>query len=143
MSSDRPWAIDRLGIERIESGAYMWSDLIDSGAIIVNGTDVPIEPINPIANFYAAVTRQTLAGQPDGGYEAAQKMTRDEALKSITFWPAVGAFEESYKGRLSEGYLFDAVILSSDIMTVDSSELLQVDVEQTIVAGQTRYQRSL
>ena len=143
MSSDRPWAIDRLGIERIESGAYMWSDLIDSGAIIVNGTDVPIEPINPIANFYAAVTRQTLAGQPDGGYEAAQKMTRDEALKSITFWPAVGAFEENYKGRLSEGYLFDAVILSSDIMTVDSSELLQIDVEQTIVAGQTRYQRSL
>ncbi|RMA77656.1 amidohydrolase [Umboniibacter marinipuniceus] len=139
MSSDRPWAIDRLGIERIESGAYMWSDLIDSGAIIVNGTDVPIEPINPIANFYAAVTRQTLAGQPEGGYEAGQRMTRDEALKSMTFWPAVGAFEEGFKGQLSKGYLFDAVILSNDIMTVDSDEILNVQIEQTIVAGQTRY----
>jgi predicted amidohydrolase YtcJ len=73
LSSDRAWAIDRLGEKRIKEGAYMWQTLLKSGAHIVNGTDVPVEPINPIASFYASVTRQSLQGQPEGGYEPEEK----------------------------------------------------------------------
>ena len=76
MSSDRPWAIDRLGKKRIEESAYVWRDLIDHGAILINGSDVPVEPIDPIASFYASTTRKTLKGFPDFGYEPKQKMTR-------------------------------------------------------------------
>src|SRR5258706_1509019 len=84
LSSDRPWAIDRLGEKRIKESAYMWQSLLKSGARIVNGTDVPVEPINPIACFFASVTRQTLKGEPIGGYEPEEKMTRTQALKSYT-----------------------------------------------------------
>ncbi|HNV30821.1 MAG TPA: amidohydrolase, partial [Cyclobacteriaceae bacterium] len=92
LSSDRPWAIDRLGEKRIKEGAYMWQSLLKSGAKIVNGTDVPVEPINPIASFFASVTRQTLAGEPKGGYEPEEKMTRVQALRSYTLDAAYGAF---------------------------------------------------
>ncbi len=83
LSSDRPWAIERLGEKRIKEGAYMWQSLLKSGAKIVNGTDVPVEPINPIASFFASVTRQTLQGQPEGGYEPAEKMTRAPGIEII------------------------------------------------------------
>ena len=92
MSSDRPWAIDRLGEKRIKEGAYMWQALLKSGVPIINGTDVPVEPINPIASFYASVSRKTLKGTPEGGYEPDQKMTRTQALKSYTLDAAYGAF---------------------------------------------------
>ncbi|MBT8223667.1 MAG: amidohydrolase, partial [Eudoraea sp.] len=82
LSSDRPWAIDRLGEKRIKEGAYMWQDLLQSGIPIVNGTDVPVEPLNPIASYYASVSRKTLKGVPEGGYEPEQKMTREQALRS-------------------------------------------------------------
>jgi len=82
MFSDRPWAIDRLGEKRIKEGAYMWQDLLKSGIPIINGTDVPVEPINPIVGFYASVSRKTLKGLPEGGYEPEQKMTREQALRS-------------------------------------------------------------
>ncbi|MEC7149665.1 MAG: amidohydrolase, partial [Pseudomonadota bacterium] len=98
MSSDRPWAIDRLGKERIESGAYVWRDLLNAGVNIANGTDVPVEPINPIANFYASVARKTLKGLPDDGYEIGQKLSRHETLKSMTLWNAYAAFEEAEVG---------------------------------------------
>ena len=84
MSSDRPWAIDRLGLKRIKEGAYMWRSLLDTGAVISNGTDAPVEPVSAIASFYALVSRKTLAGQPEGGYEPEQRLTRYEALKSYT-----------------------------------------------------------
>ena len=100
MSSDRPWAIDRLGKKRIEESAYVWRDLIDHGAILINGSDVPVEPINPIASFYASTTRKTLKGFPDFGYEPKQKMTRIEALKSYTLNAAYGAFEKILRDRL-------------------------------------------
>ena len=94
MSSDRPWAIDRLGEKRIVESAYDWSDLIKNAAILINGTDVPDEPISPIASFYASSTRKTFQGYPDCGCEPSQKMTRLEALKSYTINAAYGAFEE-------------------------------------------------
>ena len=72
----------------------MWQDLLKSGIPIVNGTDVPVEPLNPIASLYASISRKTLKGTPEGGYEPEQKMTREQALKSYTFDAAYGAFEE-------------------------------------------------
>ena len=75
MSSDRPWAINRLGEKRIIESAYVWRDLIDNGGLIVNGSDAPVEPINPLASFYSSVSRKTLKGFPNNGYELIQYMT--------------------------------------------------------------------
>ena len=84
LSSDRLWAIDRLGPQRIDEGAYIWRDLLNAGVVIASGTDAPVEPVSPIANFYAAITRKTLTGQPERGFEPEQKLTRLEALHSMT-----------------------------------------------------------
>jgi hypothetical protein len=141
MSSDRPWAIDRLGKARIEEGAYVWRKLLDSGAKIAVGTDAPVEPINPIANFYAAVTRRTLDGFPPGGFEPAQKMTREEALRAYTLDAAYAAFEENLKGSIEVGKLADFTVFSQDIMQVPEDELLKTSVEMTIVDGKIVYQK--
>ncbi|MDH5367124.1 MAG: amidohydrolase family protein, partial [Cyclobacteriaceae bacterium] len=141
MSSDRPWAIDRLGKKRIEEGAYMWQELLNTGAKVINGTDVPVEPVNPIASFYASVTRKTLKGEPDGGYESAQRMTREQALKSYTLDAAYGEFGEMIKGSIEVGKLADFTVFSQDIMTVDEKDLLKTVVDMTIVGGNTVYIR--
>ncbi len=141
MSSDRPWAIDRLGEKRIKEGAYMWQSLLKSGAVIVNGTDVPVEPINPIASFFASVTRQTLKGQPEGGYEPDEKMTRAQALRSYTLDAAYGAFEEKIKGSIAPGKLADFTVFTKDLMTVPDSELLTTEVAMTIFGGKVLYER--
>jgi predicted amidohydrolase YtcJ len=135
MASDRPWAIDRLGERRIVEGAYVWQKLLQSGARIVNGTDVPVEPIDPIASFYASVTRQTLEGTPEGGYEADQKMTREEALRSYTLDAAYGAFMEDLTGSIEPGKLADFTIFDKNIMTVPDSEILETKVSMTVVDG--------
>lgn len=139
MSSDRPWAIDRLGIQRIEDGAYVWQKLLQSGAVVVNGTDVPIEPIDPFACFYASVTRKTLAGQPEGGYESEQRMTRAQALISYTRDAAFAAFQEKQLGTLEAGKWADMVILDRDIMQVDESAILGTQVLATMLAGKLVY----
>ncbi len=139
MSSDRPWAIDRLGEKRIKEGAYMWQDLLKSGVPIVNGTDVPVEPINPIASFYASISRKTLKGMPEGGYEPEQKMTREQALKSYTLDAAYGAFEENIKGSISIGKLADFTIYNQDLMTVNEPDILNTEVVMTIFGGEVVY----
>lgn len=139
LSSDRPWAIDRLGKKRIEEGAYVWRKLIDSGAVVINGTDVPVEPISPIECFFASVTRRTLKGEPAGGYEPNQKMTREEALKSYTLNAAYGAFEETFKGSIEVGKVADFAVLSQDIMTVEEDQILNTDILYTIVNGKIEY----
>lgn len=141
MASDRPWAIDRLGEKRIKEGAYMWQSLLKSGANIVNGTDAPVEPVNPIPSFYASVTRMTLKGQPEGGYEPEEKMTREQALRSYTLDAAYGAFEEKFKGSIEKGKLADFAILSKDIMTVPDKEILSAEVLTTIVGGKVVYEK--
>ncbi len=141
MSSDRPWAIDRLGEKRIKEGAYMWQDLLQSGVPIVNGTDVPVEPINPIASFYASVSRKTLQGLPEGGYEPEQKMTREQALKSYTLDAAYGAFEEEIKGSIQPGKLADFTIYNQDLMTVDENKILDTEIVMTIFDGKVVYQK--
>src|SRR5690606_1903235 len=141
MSSDRPWAIDRLGEERIEEGAYVWQKLLQSGAVIVNGSDAPVEPLNPVAGFYAAVTRKTLAGYPEGGFDPSQKMNREQALRSYTIDAAYAAFEEDIKGSVEAGKLADFTVLTRDIMTVAEDEILSTEVAMTIVGGKVVFRK--
>ena len=141
LSSDRPWAIDRLGQLRIEQGAYLWRDLLDEGVLVTSGTDSPVEPVNPIANFYAAVTRKTLKGEPETGFEPAQKLTRMEALYAMTLAAAYAAFEEQDKGSIEVGKLADLTVLNQDLITVPEAEILNTDVLLTIVGGEVAYQR--
>jgi hypothetical protein len=140
MASDRPWAIYRLGERRIKEGAYIWQKLLQSGAVIVNGTDVPVEPVNPLACFYAAVSRKTLKGIPEGGYEPDQKMTREQALYSYTLAAAYGSFEENVKGSIEVNKLADFVILDKDIMTIPEDEILKTKVLMTVFDGKIVYE---
>lgn len=139
MSSDRPWAIKRLGKKRIIESAYAWRDLINNGAILINGTDVPVEPINPIASFYASISRKTLNGNPEGGYEPNQKMSRLEALKSYTINAAYGAFEEKIKGSIEVGKYADFTVFSKNIMTIPEDEILNTKIVYTIINGKIEY----
>jgi len=141
LSSDRPWAIERLGEKRIKEGAYMWQSLLKTGAKVINGTDAPVEPLTPIASFYASVSRMTLSGEPEGGYEADEKMTREQALRSYTLDAAYGAFEENIKGSIKPGKLADFTVFSQDIMTVDERKLLDTEVVMTILGGKAVYER--
>lgn len=140
LSSDRPWAIERLGEKRIKEGAYMWQSLLKTGAKVINGTDAPVEPLTPIASFYASVSRMTLDGKPEGGYEPEEKMTRQQALVSYTRDAAYGAFEEKIKGTITAGKLADFTVFSKDIMTVPEAEILDTRVLRTIVGGRTVYE---
>ena len=141
LSSDRPWAIDRLGQLRIEQGAYLWRDLLDEGVLVTSGTDSPVEPVNPIANFYAAVTRKTLKGEPETGFEPAQKLTRMEALYAMTLAAAYAAFEEQDKGSIEVGKLADLTVLNQDLITAPEAEILNTRVLMTMVGGEVVYER--
>ncbi len=141
MASDRPWAILRLGERRIKDGAYVWQDLLKSGARVINGSDVPVEPIDPLASFYASVSRKTLKGTPEGGYEAEQRMTREQALISYTLDAAYGSFEEDFKGSIEPGKAADFTVFSKDIMTIPEREILETKVDMTIVDGKVRFKR--
>jgi predicted amidohydrolase YtcJ len=137
-TSDGPWIDKRLGQERARIGAYVWRDLLDSGAVIANGTDVPVENISPIASFYSTVSRRLNDGTvffPD------QRLTRAEALRSYTLANAYAAFEEDIKGSLTPGKLADIVVLSKDIMTVPEEEIPSAQVDLTIVGGEVAYRR--
>ncbi len=141
LSSDRPWAIDRLGEKRIVEETYVWRDLMNAGAMIINGTDVPVEPISPVASFYASVTRQTLSGEPAGGYEPDQKMTREEALRSYTLDAAYGAFQEDDLGSIQVGKTADFTVFTQDIMTVPDNQLLATEIAKTFVNGNLVYEK--
>ena len=137
-TSDAPWVLRRLGPERAKSGAYMWRDLLDSGAVVTNGTDAPVEDLDPIASFYSTVTRKRADGMvfyPD------QRMTRMEALRSYTIACAYSAFEEDLKGSLEPGKLADVVVLSRDILACPDDQLLDARVDLTIVGGEVLFQR--
>lgn len=137
-TSDGPWVLKRLGEERARTGAYMWRDLLDSGAIIANGTDVPVEHISPIASYYASVTRIMNDGT---AFYPDQAMTRQEALKSYTLDAAYAVFEEDAKGSITVGKLADITVLDRDILTVPDDEILDTKVDMTIVGGEIRFRR--
>ncbi len=140
-TSDMYWAEDRVGPKRVK-GAYAWRSLLDQGSIIPAGSDFPVESPNPLAGFYAAITRQDKAGWPDGGWYADQRMTREEALKAFTIWAAYASFEESIRGTIEEGKLADFTILSADIMKIDPKKILDTHVEMTIIGGEVIYTSS-
>jgi predicted amidohydrolase YtcJ len=140
-TSDMYWATSRLGPTRV-LGAYAWRSLLASGVVIPNGTDAPVEAVNPLIGFHAALTRQDANGWPAGGWFPAERMTRDEALRSMTIWPAYAAFMEGVAGSLTPGKYADFDVLDQDIMTVASERLLETHVLLTVLAGQVVYQRS-
>ncbi|MEZ4687271.1 MAG: amidohydrolase family protein [Bacteroidia bacterium] len=140
-ASDRPWAIHRLGLERIVNGAYVWQDLMRTGAKVINGTDAPVEPVSAVNCFYASVTRKTLEGTPEGGYEPKQCMNREEALASYTRDAAYGIFQENEKGTIQPGKWADFSVFSQDLLQVPEEELLDTEVIMTIVGGVVRYQK--
>ena len=138
-TSDMYWAGDRLGPTRI-LGAYAWRSLLTTGVIIPNGSDMPVERVNPLYSFHAAVTRQDERDWPAGGWHPEECMTRDEALRSMTLWPAYAGFQEHDLGTLTTGKYADFVVLDRDIMTVAAPEILRTRVLATYVGGSAVYQ---
>jgi len=138
-TSDAPWAKARLGEKRNEEGSYVWQSLLQTGAIVTNGTDAPVEDVDPIASFYATVSRKL----GDGSFfYANQRMRRDEALRSYTLSAAYAAFEEDIKGSLSPGKLADITVLSKNIMSIPEDEISTTEVLYTIVCGKVMYRKA-
>ena len=135
-TSDGPWVPARIGPKRAAEEAYLWRDLIDSGAVVCNGTDTPVEDVDPIANFYSSVTRRLANGAT---FYPEQKMTRMEALRSYTTNAAYAAFEEGVKGSLTVGKLADVTVLTQDILTVPDEDIPKTKVAMTIVGGKVVY----
>jgi hypothetical protein len=125
----------------VREGAYAWRKLLDTGARILNGTDAPVEDLSPIQNFHATVTRQSAQGLPRGGFDPDQKLTRAEALRTMTRDAAYGSFAEGEKGSIEVGKLADLVVLSQDILSVPDDQLLKTEVLVTIVDGKPLYER--
>jgi predicted amidohydrolase YtcJ len=137
-TSDAPYVLARLGEKRAQEGAYVWQKLMHSGAVICNGTDAPVEDVDPIASYYSTVSRVLKDGSvfyPD------QRMTRLEALRSYTYNAAFAAFEEDIKGSLAVGKLADITVLSKDIMTIPEQEIPSAKVVYTIVGGRIMYEQ--
>ena len=135
-TSDAIFVPARLGAKRSEEGAYVWQKLMKTGAVIANGTDAPVEDVDPIANFYATVTRRLADGST---FYPDQRMSREEALRSYTRNGAFAAFQEGSKGSLTVGKLADITVLSKDILTVPEEEIRNARVDYTIVGGKVLY----
>lgn len=139
-TSDMYWAGNRIGPVRL-LGAYAWRSLLNSGVIIPNGSDFPVERVNPLISFHAAVSRQDANDWPAGGWLPEQRMTREEALKSMTIWPAYASFMERDVGSLEPGKLADFAILDQDIMRVPNEMILRTRVLATYLGGKPVYER--
>lgn len=135
-TSDAVYVIRRLGLRRAEEGAYVWRTLLDSGAVVTNGSDTPVEDVDPLASFHASVTRRLSSGTV---FFPKQVMTREEALRSYTHSAAYAAFEEEQKGSLAVGKLADVVVLSHDILTCAEPDILKAKVVCTVVGGKVRF----
>jgi len=136
-TSDAVFVPKRLGMRRSKEGAYVWKSLIDSGAIVTNGTDAPVESVSPIDSFYATVTRQL---KPGITFFPEQALTREEAIRSYTIDCAYAAFEETTKGSLVPGKLADIVVLSNDLIKCKNEEIKDTKVLMTIVDGKIAYE---
>jgi len=138
--SDGPWVVDRLGEERTKERGYVFRSMAESGAIIMNGTDPPVEEIDPIASFHCSVTREL----PDGSiFQPEQRLTRDQALRSYTINNAFAAFEEHLKGSITPDKLADITVLSKDIMSVPEDEILETEIIYTILGGKIVYKGTI
>lgn len=132
-TSDAPFVIKRLGINRARNGAYVWRSILDAKVHLANGTDCPVEDINPFECIYASVTRKRI----DSGQEffPEQCMTRDEALKSYTIWNAYASLDEKIKGSITEGKLADFIILDKNLLSCTNEEILQTKVKEVYIGG--------
>jgi predicted amidohydrolase YtcJ len=137
-TSDGPWIPSRLGEERAEATSQPWRDLFNTGAVVTNGTDVPVERIDAIASYYSSVSRMMSNGER---FYPVHVMTREEALQTYTVNNAYAAFEEGIKGTLAPGMYADMVVLSQDLLTVDEAEIPNTEVDMTFVGGELKYQR--
>jgi len=135
-TSDGPWVPQRLGDARAESGAYVWRDLLESGAVLAAGTDAPVEAVDPLATFRSAVTREMADGN---AFYPDQSLTREEALRAMTLGAAYAVFEEDQKGSLRVGKYADLTVLSDDLLVFPEADLDDVTVVATIVGGELRY----
>ena len=138
-TSDMYWAGTRLGVHRLP-GAYAWRALLNTGVVIPNGSDFPVEYVNPLISFHAAMSRQDANDWPAGGWYPEQAMTREEALRAMTIWPAYAAFQERDLGSLTPGKYADFTVLDQDIMRVPASLVLKTRVVSTWVAGKAVYE---
>ncbi|HKA57406.1 MAG TPA: amidohydrolase [Gemmatimonadales bacterium] len=137
-TSDMYWVPARLGESRTK-GAYAWRSLLNTGVVIPNGSDFPVEAVNPLISFHSFITRQDAENSPPGGWFPEQRTTREEALLSITLWPAYAGFMENESGSLTAGKFADFVVLDRDIMTVAPEQILGTRVLMTVVGGRTVY----
>jgi hypothetical protein len=135
-SSDGPWLPQRLGEPRAGERSYVWRSLLDAGAVVTNGTDAPVEDVDPIASFHASVTRRTANGER---FHPEQSMTRAEALRSYTIQNAYAAFEEHLKGSITAGKLADVTVLSKDVTAIPEDEIPSARVVYTIVGGRVAF----
>ena len=138
-TSDMPWAEQRLGPQRVK-GAYAWRALRATGVVVPNGSDFPVEQVNPLLSFHAAFTRQDPSNAPAGGWYPEQRMTRDEALRSMTIWAAYAGFQEQVVGSLAPGKYADFVVLDQDIMRAPADDVLKTRVLATWLAGTAVYE---
>ncbi|MCK9448453.1 MAG: amidohydrolase [Bacteroidales bacterium] len=139
-TSDMHWAVNRIGLKRLQ-GAYAQLQLLKENGWLVNGTDFPIEDINPMNTFYAAVVRKDANGLPADGFQIENAISREQALRSMTIWAAKGSFEEQYKGSLETGKYADFVIMEKDIMTCDPDQIRDNKVVMLYSNGERVYQQ--
>nr|WP_245553408.1 amidohydrolase [Echinicola vietnamensis] len=137
-TSDMYWAEDRLGEERVKH-AYIYKDLLEQNGLIALGSDFPVESINPLFGFHAAVARQDANNWPTDGFQTENSLTRQEALKGMTIWAAYANFEENLKGSIESGKLADFIITSRDLMTAPHENLREIKVEATYIGGEKVY----
>jgi predicted amidohydrolase YtcJ len=138
--SDLFFAPARLGMDRLV-GAYAWQSFLKSGCIIAGGSDAPVERGEPMIEFYAAVARKSIKGKSGEGWHPEQAVSRADALKMFTIWPAYAAFEEKDKGSIEVGKLADFTVLSRDIMKIPEAEILETQNEMTVIGGEIIYSR--
>ena len=138
-TSDMYWAEDRVGAERMK-GAYAYKELLDKAGIVALGTDFPVEQVNPMYTFYAAVARKDLKNYPENGFQMKDALTREEALKGMTIWAAFANFEKNEKGSIEVGKFADFTVLDKDIMKVEEAELPKTKVVATFINGEMVYE---
>jgi len=136
---DLHFAPSRLGMKRLE-GAYAWNSFIKSGVIVPGGSDAPVERGEPMIEFYAAVARRDIRGFSGEGWHPEEKVTREQALKMLTIWPAYAAFEENLRGSIEVGKLADLTVLSADIMKIPELEILKTHCVMTVIGGEVVYE---
>ena len=132
------WADERVGEDRLK-GAYAYSDLLKQNGWLPNGSDFPVENINPLYGYFALVARKDLELHPEGGFQIGNALSREEAMRAMTIWAARAAFEENEKGSLEPGKIADFVITDEDLLNIPEEQIPGVRIIQTFLGGEVVY----